>query len=299
MKNVPLWIGSVLLAMLIFVMFAGPYLPFIDKDLNEERHRWVMKDGKEKITLPAYKPSSQNWLGTDRYGVDNLSKLVVAAKDTILIVLIVALVRYLFAIPLGLLARKKRGWAHQLITFWNQMFSFLPPVFAAALLLALPIFLFTEHRLLWAIVILAAVEVGRVALTVQQQANKLGSELYMEAGTALGLRTRTLMKNYYFPGMFPEVIINFFLDMGKVMLLIGQLAIVDIYLSHTWKEVNYLVMEFVEVGYNWATILARHRSDIFLGKFGFVIYPAGAMMLAIVTFNLMGEGLRRRFHVKG
>lgn len=299
MKNVPLWLGSLLCAFLVFIMFAGPYLPFIDKDLNEERHRFVMKDGKEKITLPVYKPSSKNWIGSDKRGIDNLSKLVVAAKDTILIVLVVTIVRYLAAIPLGLLGRKKKGLAHQMITFWNQMFSFLPPVFAAALLLALPIFLFTEHRTFWAIMILAAVEVGRVAMTVQQQASKLGSELYMEAGTALGLRTSTLMRNYYFPGMFPDVIINFFLDMGKVMLLIGQLAIVNIFVGHVWKEVNYLVMEFVETGYTWATILAKHRSDISLGKMGFVIYPAGAMMLTIVTFNLMGEGLRRHFHVKG
>lgn len=51
------------------------------------------------------------------------------------------------------------------------------------------------------------------------------------------------------------------------MLLLGQLAIVNIFLGHEWKEVNYYVMEFVETGYNWATILSKHRADIWLGKF--------------------------------
>ncbi|MGV2788414.1 ABC transporter permease, partial [Clostridium perfringens] len=59
------------------------------------------------------------------------------------------------------------------------------------------------------------------------------------------------------------------------------------------------VMEFVETGYNWATILSKNRADIWLGKFQFVVYPAFAMMLLIITFNLLGEGLRRRFQVKG
>lgn len=299
MKNFPLWIGGALLAFFVFVMLAGPYMPFIDKDLNKEPSRWVMKDGKQKLTLPPYKPSAQNWLGTDKRGVDNLSKLVVTAKDTILLVLGITAVRYAIGIPLGLLARKKKGFIHQLITFWNQMCSYLPPVFASALLLALPFFLFSQQRMGWAILILASVEAGRVAITIQQQTHKMASEPYMEAGTALGLRTRTLTKNYYVPILFPEVIVNFCLDMGKVMLLLGQLAIVNIFLGHEWKEVNYYVMEFVETGYNWATILSKHRSDIWLGKFGFVVYPAFAMMLLIITFNLLGEGLRRRFQVKG
>lgn len=299
MKNVPLWLGSVLLAFLAFVAFVGPYLPFIDKDLNKEPSRWVMKNGEEKLTLPAYEPSAKNPLGTDKRGVDNLSKLVVGAKDTILLVLAISAVRYIVAIPLGLAARRKTGFFHRLITFWNQLFSYMPPVFASALLLALPFLLFAQHRIAWAVLVLACVEVGRVAVTVQEQAYQMSKEPYMEASAALGLRTRTLTKNYYIPIMFPETIVNFCLDMGKAMLLLGQLAIVNIFLSHEWKEVNYYLMQFVETGYNWATMLANHRSEIFLGKFEFVFYPACAMMFAIVTFNLFAEGLRRRYQVKG
>lgn len=68
MKNFPLWIGGILLAFFVFVMLAGPYMPFIDKDLKNEPSRWVMKDGKQKLTLPPYKPSSKNWLGSDKRG---------------------------------------------------------------------------------------------------------------------------------------------------------------------------------------------------------------------------------------
>lgn len=299
MKNIPLWLGGTLLAFLVFVAFVGPHLPFIDADLSKERSRWVMKNGEEKLVLPAFKPSSKNLLGTDKEGVDNLSRLVVGAKETILFVLAIAAVRYIIAVPLGIMARRKTGFCHRLITFWNQLFSYMPPVFASALLLALPFLLFAQYRLAWAILILASVEVGRVAVTVQEQAYKMSREPYMEASSALGLRTRTLTKNYYVPIMFPEMVVNFCLDMGKVLLLLGQLAIVNIFLGHEWKEVDYYTMEFVETGLNWATILARHRTDIFLGKFEYVFYPACAMMIAIVTFNLLAEGLRRRFQVRG
>lgn len=296
MKNVPLWLGGFLIAFLIFVAFIGPYLPMIDAELNQERSRWVTED---KLALPAFKPSAKNWLGTDKNGVDNLSKLVVAAKSTLSMVTAIAVVRYLIGVPLGLLARKKRGFFHSVVSFMEQIFSFMPPIFSAALLLAIPFFLFTEHRIAWAIVILAAVEAGRVASTVQEQAYQLSREPFMEAGIALGLRSRKLIRNYYLPAMVPQLIVNFCMDVGKAMLLLGQLAIIGIFISHEWKEVNYYTMEFVETGVNWATMLANHRSDIFLGKMEFVIYPAGAMMLAVIAFNLFGEGLRRRFQLKG
>ncbi|MGG1877434.1 ABC transporter permease subunit [Paenibacillus cisolokensis] len=296
MKNVPLWLGGFLIAFLLFVAFIGPYLPMIDMELNQERSRWVTED---KLALPAFKPSAKNWLGTDKNGVDNLSKLVVAAKSTLFMVTAIAVVRYLIGVPLGLLARKKRGFFHSLVSFMEQIFSFMPPIFAAALLLAIPFFLFTEHRIAWAIVILAAVEAGRVATTVQEQANQLSREPFMEAGIALGLTSRKLMRNYYLPALVPQLIVNFCMDMGKAMLLLGQLAIIGIFISHEWKEVEEYTMQFVETGVNWATLLSSNRMDIYLGKMEFVIYPAGAMMLAIIAFNLFGEGLRRHFQLKG
>ncbi|MEK3733043.1 MULTISPECIES: ABC transporter permease [Paenibacillus] len=296
MKNVPLWLGGFLIAFLLFVAFIGPYLPMIDMELNQERSRWVTED---KLALPAFKPSAKNWLGTDKNGVDNLSKLVVAAKSTLFMVTAIAVVRYLIGVPLGLLARKKRGFFHSLVSFMEQIFSFMPPIFAAALLLAIPFFLFTENRIAWAIVILAAVEAGRVATTVQEQANQLSREPFMEAGIALGLTSRKLMRNYYLPALVPQLIVNFCMDMGKAMLLLGQLAIIGIFISHEWKEVEEYTMQFVETGVNWATLLSSNRMDIYLGKMEFVIYPAGAMMLAIIAFNLFGEGLRRHFQLKG
>ncbi|MCM3786002.1 ABC transporter permease subunit [Neobacillus mesonae] len=291
-KNFPLWLGSALLLFLLFIMFIGPYLPFIDRELSQERYRM---DASNKLELPAFAPSTDNWIGTDKKGVDNLSKLVLAAKETILLVVVITLVRYAIGIPLGLLSRKKKGFFHQLINVMHQCFSFLPPVFSTALLLAIPFLLFADLRLFWSVLIIAIVEAGRVAYTIQQQTIHLSREAYMEAGIALGLSSRTLIKNYYIPALTPELIINFCIDLGKVMLLIGQLSIISIFLSHEWREVDYYTNEFVQTGLNWAALLASHRHEIFLSNFGFVFYPAFAMMLTIVTFNLLGEGLRRYY----
>ncbi|WP_106769743.1 ABC transporter permease subunit [Paenibacillus faecalis] len=293
-RNIPLWIGVSLFAVLLFVMYIGPYLPFIDKDLQRAPHRWV----GEQLELPVYSPSQDYPLGSDEKGVDNLSKLVVAAKETIYIIMVIAAIRYLIGVPLGLLARKKKGIFHLIVILLNKLFSFLPPIFFVVLLLALPVLLFSESRLYWALFIIAAVEAGRVAVTVQEKAARISKELYVEAGTSLGLSSKRMIRKYYAPEMVPELIVNFCTDLGKVTLLLGQLALLNVFLAQEWREVGYYVWSFVNTQFNWATLIANHRTEIYMGKFAFVFYPAFAMAFAILTFNLLGEGFRRKFHIK-
>lgn len=296
-KNVPLWIGTGLLFFLLFVMFAGPHLPMIDKDLKRETSRWVDKPGG-KLEMPAFAPSAKNLLGSDKKGVDNLSKLVMAAKETIYIILGITAIRYAIGVPLGLLARKKKGFFHFVVALLNQMFSYLPSIFSVVLLLALPVLLFSPNRLFWSLFILAIVEAGRVAVTVQAKADRISRETYVEAGEALGLSSKRMIRAYYIPDMLPELIVNFCADLGKVTVLLGQLAVLNIFLDQKWMEVNYYTMQFVNTQFNWATLISTHRTEIYMGKFAFVFYPACAMMLAVLTFNLLGEGLRRKFQLK-
>lgn len=293
MKNSTLWFGIILLAFLLFVTFVGPYLPFIDKELSPEQYR---VDENRKITLPPFERSWTNLLGTDKAGVDNLSKIVVGAKETIIIIFAITLLRYLIAVPLGLLAYKQKGPAHVLLSCWNRLFSSLPTIFSAVLLLSLPFLLLNDLRLVWVIIFLAVIEVGRVAYLVQQQANKLANEPFVEAGIALGNTTVGLYKRYYLPNLLPEIIVNFCIDLGKVMLLLGQLGVLSIFLTQEWVQLMGGQMVFADTGNNWTNLLAQHRRDIVLNKFTFIFYPAIAIMFVIFTFNVLGEGLRRHFN---
>lgn len=296
-KNAPLRIGAGMLLLLLLVMYVGPHLPMIDQELKQETSRWADKPGG-KLIMPAFAPSEKNWLGTDKKGVDSLSKLVIAAKETFYLILMITLLRYMIGVPLGLLARKNNGFFHQLIMLLNQFFSYLPSIFSVILLLALPSLLFSQNRFFWSLLILALVEAGRVAITVKAKADRISRETYMEAGEALGLSRKRMLRAYYIPAMTPELIVNFCADIGKVTVILGQLAVLNIFLSQEWKEVNFYTMEFVNTSFNWATLISNHRMEIFFGKFDFVFYPAFGLMLIVLTFNLLGEGLRRKYSLK-
>lgn len=293
MRNIPLWIGSIMLLFLIFMMFFGTYLPFIDKDLEVEVFR---RDEDGKLILPPYEPSLKNLLGTDQRGVDTLSRIVVGAKETVFIVFAIAAIRYLIAVPLGIFAYKQKGAAHWIVTGLNQLFSSLPTIFSAVLLVSLPFLLTNQHRLLWVILLLASIEIGRVAYIIQQHTYKISREPFVEAGIAIGNSPWNLYRRYYLPSLLPEIIINFCIDLGKVMLLIGQMGALNVFLSQEWVQLSYGSVEFMNTSQNWATLLASHRADIYANKFSFIFYPAFAIMYVILTFNILSEGLRRHFN---
>jgi peptide/nickel transport system permease protein len=249
------------------------------------------------IQVPPYPPSEKNILGSDHEGRDMLSLIVVGTKDTLYIVFVITLVRYLLALPLAFMASKKTGPAHWILSGWNQLFTALPTLFSAILLMNIPFLVFSENRLLWSIFLIAVIEVGRVAYIFQQQAYSLSKELFVEAGITIGNSPIGLYGRHYLPLMIPQIIVNFFMDLGRVMLLIGQLGLFSIFISQIWIQLDFSKGEILNTSYNWATLLGNARGDM-LQAFWIPFYPALAITLTIVAFSLMGEGLSQYFDRK-
>ncbi|GGA26286.1 ABC transporter permease [Paenibacillus physcomitrellae] len=286
-RNIMLWVGCLMLAILLFVIFVGPYLPFIDVTPVPSR---LSDSGK--LTLPPYKYSAENPLGSDKFGVDNLSRIVVGAKETLLLAGSIALLRYVIGFPLGVMARNKKGGAHNLISILNHVFSFFPTLIAAAAFMSLPLLVQVHLRTFWIVLFLAFIEVGRVAVLVQQQTSRISQELYIEAGNALGLSPLRMAKNHYLPAMTPELIVNLCLDFGKSVLLIGQLGVLHIFIAQRYSSFAGML----NTSNDWGSMLAAHISEIFVSKFQYVLIPSTAILFAILTFNVLGEGLRHLFN---
>ncbi|GGA31399.1 ABC transporter permease [Paenibacillus physcomitrellae] len=286
-KNYIFWVGCGLLSLLLGIAVLGPVLPFINMTPILSR---VTENGH--VTIPPYPYSPKNWLGVDKYGVDNLSRVVVGTRETLFIAGSIAILRYVIGIPLGLLARKKRGVPQLVLSVLNRTFSYLPALVAAALFMSLPLIYGRELRTFWIVLFLAFIEVGRVAYLVQQQSSSLSREPYMEAGIALGLNPLRLAKSYYIPGLLPEIIVNFFIDFGKAVLLIGQLGVLGIFIAQRYSTWAGLL----NTSNDWGTMLAQHISEISVSRFGFVMIPAAAILFACLTLNLFAEGLRQVFN---
>ena len=290
-KNKSFIIGIIMLSFLLLIMVIGPYLPFVEQEITEETLR-ISEDGFERAPFP---PSSDNPFGTDSKGRDLLSLVIHGAKDTIFIVLLITLIRYFVAIPLALAAISEKGPFYWLMSGWNRVFSALPPIFSAILLMNIPFFVFSDHRLIAVIIILAFIEVGRVSYILQQEGRGVANSLYVEAGVTIGNTSRELAYRYYFPALLPSIIVNFFSDLGKVLILIGQLGVFSIFITQTWIQLGAGFGEIQNTSYNWATLLGETRTSIRSATW-IPLFPALAITYTVIGFYLIGEGLRAHFN---
>lgn len=302
MKNYSLWIGGFFAFILLFLAVFGPNLPFVDIESYDDVR---MEDGI--ISAPPYPPSTEHWLGTDRMGWDLLSLMIASTRDTVLIILAITVIRYVIALLLAIVSYKQHGMASWILNGWNQLFSGLPALIAAIMLINLPFIGGSPHRLYYVIVLIALFEVGRVGYIFQQKLHDLSKQPFVESGRMVGHSQWGLVKKYYLPFLLPQIVVQFIMDMGRVMLLLGQLAFLLVYVStfEFYYDAERNIYVITNLG-DWTTQLAGAlvRSD---GGSGFgVLYstpwlalsPALFIAFAVITFFTLGEGLRQYFDTR-
>ncbi|MDQ0156268.1 peptide ABC transporter permease [Robertmurraya andreesenii] len=288
-NNILLCLGLVMLLVLLFITFFGKFLPGIDAELKVIEYLWV-----DKIpTIPPFDPSDHFPLGTDRLGRDLLSLIVLGAKETLLIVVSITVVRYLLAIPLAYFAHKRWLGANAVLNWLNGFLSYIPTIIVVILLVTLPPILETEIRPVFVVLIIAAVEIGRVAEMVKVEFNQISTKEFVKGGNAIGVTNVRLLKNYYMPFLYGRVLVSLVGDMGKVMFLLGQLGFIGIFVAQDFVQIDPGAFEFQNTSLSWPMLLLNAFNDI-RGPVWIPFYPALAMTYVILTFNILAQGLQKR-----
>lgn len=289
-KNPLLIIGMLMLILLLSITFFGKYLPGIDSELKEIEYLWV--DNIPKI--PPYGPSADFPLGTDRLGRDMLSLIVIGAKDTLVFITLITIIRYLLAIPLAFFAHKNWLGANLILNWLNGFLSYIPTIIVVILLAILPPFIITDFRVLILIFIIAMVEVGRVADMLKAEFNQISTKEFVTGGRAVGISNVRLLKNYYLPLLHGKLLVSMVGDLGKVMFLLGQLGFLGIFISQAFVQIDPGVFELQNTSITWPMLLMDAFRDI-RGPVWIPFYPALAMTYVILTFNILAQGIQKRF----
>lgn len=291
--NKSLTIGLLILSFLLIIAFTAPYLPFVDTSLKEQVMRQKEDGGYE---LPPFAPSKEYQIGSDANGVDLLSKVLLGTKETLLTILAIALIRYIFAIPLALASFYSRFF-HKILIVWNRLFSFMPPIFFIILIVGTPFIVFSDSRYLWFMIVLALIEVGRVADIFYQGMLDIKKKPYVEAGIVAGSSALTMLRNYYWPPLRPFFIVQFFSDLGRILFLIGQLGIVEIFFSVEFVSQlsgGYKAMNTSNIWPTYYLDLTKHIwSHPWLPITGTI-----AIGITIFAFSLTSNGLQQYFDRK-
>jgi peptide/nickel transport system permease protein len=291
-------VGSVLVALLVLATVLGPEVaphnPYLVKRLQ-----WI--DGElHKAPFP---PSDLYPLGTDDLGRDQLSLLLYGARVTLVMAFVATIVRILLGLVLGTIA----GWwpgglFDRAVTAVTELLAAVPGLILAMLV----VFAIGIRRGQVAFVVaLSLVGWGEIAQIVRGHVLTIRNRLYIMAARVVGLSSASILSRHVLPNLLAILLALAALEMGAVLLLLGELGFVHIFIGGG------------RTGFNWATYEVRHYFDVpdwgamlgsswrwFRSYPWFPMAPALAFFVAILGFNLFGYGLQRfiergRFHPSG
>jgi peptide/nickel transport system permease protein len=290
-RNRTLLVSSILIIGLVWVAVYGGGL----SSANPYQTHGLMNI-QGKIAVPPFKPSAEFPWGSDPVGRDMQALVLVGAKQTLALALFGTIARVLVGAVLGASAAWWRGsWLDRLVTGAVAVWAAFPAtLFAMMLILALGI-----QQGIWVFIFaICVVGWGELAQLVRGQAIRLKNEPYVEGARALGARPHHILLRHLLPNLLPSLLVLAVLEMGGVLMLLAELGFLNIFLGGGFRteigEVGRmipLVYYFSDVP-EWGALLANIR-DWWRSYPWLAWYPGLFFFLAILAFNMWGEGLRR------
>jgi peptide/nickel transport system permease protein len=231
------------------------------------------------VAIANQPPSLKHLLGTDAVGYDELGRLMVGGRITLLVALAVAVLATSIGMIWGCVAGVSRGGVD----------SFMMRIVDAAL--AIPgifLLIFLNAILKPSVVVLIFVITALAWLVpsrlVRAEVLTLRERPFVEAARAAGATETRIVIRHMVPNVFGTVVVNATFQVADAVLTVAALS--------------FLGLGIPPPAANWGSMLANGVTYVFAG-YWWQIWPAGFCIVAVVVgFNFVGEGLRDAIDVR-
>lgn len=217
-------------------------------------------------------PSSTHWLGTDAFGRDVASLLMVGARNSILVGVIAVGIGLTIGTALGLLAAAKRGWVEELIMRLAD-FTFAFP----ALLLAIMMTAVFGAGIVNSIIAIGIFYIPTFARVTRASANAVWAREYILAARACGKGTWRITLEHVLPNILSVLIVQTTIQFALAILAEAALS--------------YLGLGTQPPQPSWGRMLSEAQTLMFQAPL-LAVWPGVAIALAVLGLNLLGDGLR-------
>ncbi len=243
------------------------------RQINESTSQMISKIKSDHLINRFY------LLGTDRFGRDVLSQLMIGTRVSLSVGFISVLISLVFGILLGSLSGFFRGWVDDLIIWFINVIWSIP-----TLLLVIAI-TFALGKGFWQVFIAVGltmwVEVARV---VRGQIISLREKEFVEAARALGYRNFRIIVRHILPNAMGPVIVISAANFASAILIEAGLSFLGIGVQPPMPS--------------WGTMVKENYAYIILDNPWLALTPGIAIMLLVLAFMLIGNGLRDALDVK-
>ena len=217
-------------------------------------------------------------LGTNDIGQDVFSRLLWGTRVALIIGFSASIVALVLGVPLGLLAGFVGGSFDRLMSLvMDSLYAF------PGLILAIAITAVLGPSILNVIVAIAVLYIPTYYRIVRGQTLSVKEEVYVEAARSIGARNFEILQKYIFPNAIPSVAIIFSVNVADAILTGAGLSFLGLGLPPTIAD--------------WGIDVARGQRFIQTGWW-MITFPGLAIILVVLAFSMMGEGLTEIFNPK-
>jgi peptide/nickel transport system permease protein len=217
-------------------------------------------------------------LGTNEIGQDVFSRLIWGARVALLIGFSASIVALVLGVPLGLLAGHRGGSLDRVLSLLNDSMYAFP-----GLILAISITAVLGPSIFNVIFAIAVLYIPTYYRIVRGQTLSVKEEIYVEAARSIGAKNGEILWRYIFPNVIPSVAIIFSVNVADAILTGAGLSFLGLGLPPTIAD--------------WGIDLARGQRFI-QTSWWLITFPGFAILLVVLAFTMMGEGLMEIFNPK-
>ena len=221
-------------------------------------------------------PSADHWFGTDKLGRDVFSRVIVGARDILIIAPLATILATVVGTALGLVTGFFRGWVDDVLSRIIEAFLALPAIIMA-LLVAVAIGP-SKPMLIITIGVLFAPIISRTVRAAVLTERELE---YVSAARLRNERTPYILFGEILPNVMGPIIVEFTVRLGYAIFLAASLS--------------FLGFGIQPPAPDWGVQVAEHYGLISGGFWWPVIFPALAIALLIIGVNLIADGVAKAF----
>ena len=217
-------------------------------------------------------PNTRHWFGTDEFGRDVLSRVLIGAKLSLLMGVLATMLSLSAGVPLGLLAGYRRGHVDEWVMRLMDTLMSLPPIMLGLLVLAV-----TTPAIWKTVLVVGIVYTPAIVRVIRSVALGLAQEDFVEAARARAERTSYIVLGELLPNAWPVVAVEGSLRITFAIMLGAALS--------------FLGLGAQPPSSDWGVIISAARPFVGVAPW-IALAPGLALCITVVGVNLLGEGLR-------